>query len=76
LEDLKIIPINEIAKELFQIVNISSEQAKDLQMGRQISFETDYSQLQAAIDPTNQLIALVEKSQDKLAPKLVFGVAQ
>jgi tRNA pseudouridine55 synthase len=76
LEDLKIIPINEIAKELFQIVNISSEQAKDLQMGRQISFETDNSQLQAAIDPTDQLIALVEKSQDKLAPKLVFGVAQ
>jgi len=74
LSDPKIIPITQIAQMLFSTVSITSEQAKDLQMGRKVSLATENTQLQAAIDPANQLIALVEKSEDKIAPKLVFGV--
>jgi tRNA pseudouridine55 synthase len=76
LTDPKVIPLTQIAQQLFTTISISAEQAKDLQMGRKINIETQNPQLQAAIDENNQLIALVEKSQDKLAPKLVFGVKQ
>ncbi len=76
LTDPKVIPLTQIAQQLFTTISINAEQAKDLQMGRKISIETQNPQLQAAIDDNNQLIALVEKSQDKLAPKLVFGVKQ
>jgi tRNA pseudouridine55 synthase len=74
LTDPKIIPITQIAEMLFSTVSITSEQAKDLQMGRKVSLATENTDLQAAIDQDNQLIALVQKSEDKIAPKLVFGV--
>lgn len=74
LSSPKLIAITQIAQMLFSTVSITAEQAKDLQMGRKVTLATKIPQLQAAIDQANQLIALVEKSEDKIAPKLVFGV--
>lgn len=73
LTNPKIIPLVEVAKLLFPIIQITQEQAKDLSQGRKVLLASEQSQLQAAIDPQDQLIALVEKQEDKIAPKLVFG---
>ena len=74
LENPKLIPLNKIAEKLFPIFQISESEAKDLIMGRKLNKSSQISGLQAAIDPNNQLIALVQAEADKIAPKLVFGV--
>ena len=73
LENPKIIPITAIAKQLFPSIEITFDEAKDLQLGRKLNRSTDNSLLQAAIDPNDQLIALVQLESDKIAPKVVFG---
>ena len=73
LENPKIIPITAIAKQLFPSIEITFDEAKDLQFGRKLNRSTNNSLLQAAIDPNDQLIALVQLESDKIAPKVVFG---
>lgn len=75
LENPKIISMSIIAKQLFPSIQITLEEAKDLKLGRRLSRTTEITQLQAAIDSNDQLIALVQLEADKIAPKVVFGVS-
>ncbi len=74
LANPKLIPLAKVAKQLFSSIEITESEAKDLTHGRKISKSTQNSELQAAIDPKGQVIALVQLEADKIAPKVVFGV--
>lgn len=74
LANPKLIPLAEVAKQLFSTIEITESEAKDLVLGRKISKRTQSPELQAAIDPRGQVIALVQLEADKIAPKVVFGV--
>lgn len=75
LTNPQIISLARVAKQLFSTIEITESEANDLTHGRKIFKTTKSPELQAAIDPKGEVIALVQLEADKIAPKVVFGVA-